>query len=165
MENTTQRNHTQTRWQQALTQMEIKPEIGIGELKFGMKKAEVKKILGNPDSEKTDKEDENRIQLVYNKHRIRLTFYTDENNRLGYILTSNPNLSYNGNSIINENIDFIKNEVFKKIINNWEIDDYPSFTAHFNEKYWLNLDTEFETVTSFELGVPFENDDEYKWPK
>ena len=27
------------------------------------------------------------------------------------------------------------------------------------------LDTEFETVTSFELGVPFENDDEYKWPK
>ena len=56
------------RWQQALTQMEIKPEIGIGKLKFGMKQAEVKKILGNPDSEKPDKEDENRILLTYNKH-------------------------------------------------------------------------------------------------
>lgn len=145
--------------------MEIKPEIGIGELKFGMKKAEIIKILGNSDSEKTDKEDENRIQLTYNKHRIRLTFYEDENNKLGYILTSNLNLSYNGTKIMNANIDFIKNEVFKNIINVWEIDEYPSFTAHFNEKFWLNLDSEFETVTSFELGVPFENDDEYKWPK
>ena len=43
-------------WQQAeLTQMEIKPEIGIGDLKFGMKLSDVKKILGKPDSEKAEK--------------------------------------------------------------------------------------------------------------
>jgi len=145
--------------------MEIKPEIGIGDLKFGMKLTDVKKILGNPDRERAEKDDEHRIIVVFNKHRLRLTFYENENNRLGYIITSNPNLTYNGNKIINSNIDFIKNEVFRNIISEWEIEDYESFISHFEEKYWLTLHSEFETVTTFELGVPFKNEEEYKWPK
>ena len=158
--------HIQTRWQQAeLTQMEIKPEIGIGDLKFGMKLSDVKKILGKPDSEKAEKNDEHRIIVIYNKQRLRLTFYENENNRLGYIITSNPNLNYIGINIINSNIDFIKNEVFKNIISDWEIEDFDSFISHFEEKYWLTLHSEFETITTFELGVPYKNEEEYKWPK
>ena len=156
----------QTRWQQAeITQMEIKPEIGIGELKFGMKLADVEKILGKADSVAPEKDDEHRIIAVYNKQRLRLTFYENEDNKLGYIITSNANLTYKGNNIINSNIDFIKNEVFQKIITQWEIENYDSFISHFEEKYWLTLHSEFETVTTFEIGVPFVNDEEYKWPK
>ena len=145
--------------------MEIKPEIGIGELKFGMKLSDVINILGNPDSEKAEKDAEHRIIVVFNKHRLRLTFYENENNSLGYIISSNTNLTYNGIEIINSNIDFIKNEVFKDIISEWEIEDYGSFISHFEEKYWITLYSEFETVTSFEIGVPFKNEEEYKWPK
>jgi hypothetical protein len=145
--------------------MEIKPEIGIGELKFGMKLAEVIKILGNPDSVKAEKDDEHRIIVVFNKHRLRLTFYENENGKLGYIISSNPNLTYNGINIINSNIDFTKKEVFGKIINKWEIENYESFISHFEEKYWLTLHSEFETVTIFELGVPYKNEEDYKVPK
>ena len=159
-------NHTRTRWQQAeITQMEIKPEIGIGELKFGMKLSDVEKILGKADSAEAEKDNEHRIIVIYNKQRLRLTFYENEDNRLGYIITSNPNLTYKGNKIINSNIDFIKNEVLEKIITEWEIENYDSFISHFEEKYWLTLHSEFETVTTFELGVPYKNEDEYKWPK
>jgi hypothetical protein len=101
--------------------MEIKPKIGIGELKFGMKLSDVIKILGNPDSEKAEKDAEHRIIVVFNKHRLRLTFYENENNKLGYIISSNQNLSYNGINIMNSNIDFIKKEVFGSIINEWEL--------------------------------------------
>jgi hypothetical protein len=148
-----------------MTQMEIKPEIGIGELKFGIKLADVEKILGKADSVEPEKDDEHRIIVVYNKQRLRLTFYENENNKLGYIISSNPNLNYNGINIINSNIDFIKNEVFNKIISNWEIEDYDSFISHFEEKYWLTLHSEFETVTTLELGVPYKNEEEYNWPK
>ena len=145
--------------------MEIKPEIGIGELKFGMKPSDVKNLLGNPDYEKVEQDDENKLNLVYNTERLRLTFYESENNRLGYIITSNSNLTFNGIKIINSKIDYVKNEVFKIIIKKWEIEDYHSFISHFEEKYWLTLHSEFETVTNFEIGVPFGSDEDYKWPK
>ena len=145
--------------------MEIKPEIGIGELKFGMKLSDVINILGNPDSEKAEKDTEHRIIVVFNKHRLRLTFYENENNRLGYIISSNTNLTYKGVEIMNSNIEFIKNEVFNDIISEWEIEDFGSFISHFEEKYWITLHSEFETVTTFEIGVPYKNEEEYKWPK
>jgi len=46
----------------------------------------------------------------------------------------------------------------------WELEEYHSFSTHFNDKYWLTLHSEFESVTNLELGVPFENDEDYKWP-
>jgi len=76
--------------------MELKPEIGIGNLKFGMKITEVENILGKPDIERIDKDNENRLILVFNNQKLRLTFYESENRRLGYIETSNPNLTFNG---------------------------------------------------------------------
>jgi hypothetical protein len=45
------------------------------------------------------------------------------------------------------------------------IEDYESFISHFEQKFWLTLYSEFETVTTFELVVPYGNEEEYKWPK
>ena len=59
---------------------------------------------------------------------------------------------------------FFAKKGFENVIKEWEIEDYHSFTAHFNEKLWLTLHSEFEQVTQLELGVPFKNENEYNWP-
>lgn len=144
--------------------MEVKPEIGIGELTFGMKRAQVEKILGKPDIEKTDQDHENKLILVFNSTKFRLTYYKNEDNRLGYIETSNPEISFNGIPILGTPIDIAENEVFGEFIEEWTLEEYHTFSTHFNERYWLTLHSEFEVVTQLELGVPFENDEAYKWP-
>jgi len=144
--------------------MNVKPEIGIGKLIFGFKESEVKDIYGNPDEIKKDTESENRIIWVYNKEKIRLTFYESEDRRLGYIETSNRNLSLNDFLIIDSNIEFVKNKFAEKIVNGWKKEEYHSFTTYFNEIFWITLHVEYEEVTNLEIGVPFINDDEYKWP-
>ncbi|MBK8600483.1 MAG: hypothetical protein IPN80_07910 [Flavobacterium sp.] len=72
--------------------MQVKLKFGIDQLLFGMKQADVKKLYGEPEHFKD--EDKNVI-LVYNQLQLRLTFYDDEDLRLGYIISSNPSLTIN----------------------------------------------------------------------
>lgn len=144
--------------------MNVKPEIGIGKLNFGFKESEVKDIYGNPDEIKKDEESENRIIWVYNKEKMRLSFYESEKGRLGYIETSNRNLSFDDFLIIDSNIELVKENFAKKMVIGWEKEIYHSFVTYFNEEFWITLYVEYEEVTKLEIGVPFLNDDEYKWP-
>ena len=56
-----------------------------------MKQKNVEAIYGKPD--KQFKDEDKNIILVYNKFKWRLTFYEDEDFRLGYIISSNPELT------------------------------------------------------------------------
>jgi hypothetical protein len=145
--------------------MKLNIEIGIGKLRFGFKEDEVKEILGNPDEIKKDENSENRIIWVFNKEKIRLTFYKDEERKLGYIETANPNLTLNEFSIINSNIELVKEEFSKEEIFDWEKEEYHSFTTYFNERFWITFHVKYEEVTDLEIGVPFITEEEYKWPK
>ncbi len=145
--------------------MEIKLEIGIDSIKVGMKKSEVEQILGQPDRIRIDEDDDNKLMLDFNALNLRLSFYPKEENKLAYIECSNKNLTFNGKKIIDSNIDFVKKVTFGDSISEWEVSEYRSFTAHFNEKYWVTLQSDYEKVTEIELGVPFEDEETYKWPK
>ncbi len=144
--------------------MELVPEIGIGRLKFGISRSEAERILGKPDIERFDGDDSNRKILVFNNESIRLTFYVDENMRLGYIESSNPTLTFKTRRIIGESIDIVKINVLEIENKDWEIENFHSFDTHFFEPTWLTLHSEYEKVTNVELGVPIV-DDAYKWPK
>ncbi len=143
--------------------MDLKLEIGIDDIKFGMKKSEVEQILGQADRVRIEKDDENKMMLDYNALNLRLSFYPNEDDKLGYIECSNKDLSFNGQKIIDNDVSFVKKEVLGNIITEWETEEYRSFTVHFNEKYWITLQVDFEKVTEIKLGVPFKNDEEYKW--
>ena len=145
--------------------MNIKFEIGIDKLRLGFKESDVKSILGNPDSIKSHEDAENKIIWIFNEKKIRLTFYRDEEGKLGYIETANPKLKLNDFSIINSNIEFVKETFAQKEIRDWEKEEYHSFTTYFNEKFWITLHVSYEVVTSLEIGVPFLTDEEYKWPE
>jgi len=148
-----------------IIKMELKLETGIGDIKFGMKKSEVEQILGLPDRVRIEEDDDDKLMLDYNALNLRLSFYPKEEDKLGYIECSNKKLTFKGKRFIDTSIDLVKKEMFGEIISDWEINEYRSFTAHFNEKYWFTLQSDYEKVIEIELGVPFENGETYKWPK
>jgi len=77
--------------------MKIKPKLGIDQLLFGMKQKDVIALYGKPDKQFND-EDQNVIYL-YNTKMLRITFYSEEELKLGYLICSNPELELNGKKL------------------------------------------------------------------
>ena len=144
--------------------MEIKLKIGIGDLKFGMTENEIIKILGKPNKRFMDEDDDNQLISEWDEEKLRLTFYKNFQNRLGYLRTKNENLTFNQNRIIGQKTEVVK-KYFKNEIDNWEITEYNFFIDYFNEKYWLSLHSEYASIVNFEMGVPYNENEEYDWPK
>ena len=138
--------------------MILNPKNGIDKLPFGMQQKDVEAIYGKPDKEFKD-DDENIIYL-YNKEKLRLTFYEDENFKLGYIISSNPELLLLDKKVIGRNCIELKTELpFKS----WEVEDFDSTENHFNESNWLTLQSEFGQVIRVEIGAIINDNDELEW--
>lgn len=138
--------------------MIINPKNGIDALLFGMKQKEVEALYGKPNKQFND-EDGNVIYL-YNTIKLRLTFYEDEAFRLGYMITSNPELTILDSKPIGRDIEVVKSELpFKS----WEIEDFDSTENHFNESNWLILQSEFGLVVKVEIGAIINDKDEFDW--
>ncbi len=144
--------------------MKIKPGIGIGDIKFGMTQDEVVKILGEPDRIIEDSEDENKLYLEYNEHRLRLTIYVDEEGRLGYMVCTHPSLTYNDQTIIDAKIESAYNDIFPELVEAWLQEEYDTFYSYGDDQYWITLNVEYGHITSFEIGVPLSEDRKYQWP-
>jgi hypothetical protein len=128
--------------------MIIDPKNGIAGLLFGMQTQQVESILGAPDRQYRD-EDENIIYL-YSTHKLRLTFYADEAFRLGYAITSNKQATLLGYTIIGNPLD----EMLEALpFKSWEREDFDSVTNHFNESNWLTLQSEYGEVIRIEIGA------------
>ncbi|RZJ30208.1 MAG: hypothetical protein EOO48_05560 [Flavobacterium sp.] len=141
--------------------MKINPKNGIDKLLFGMKRNDVAAIYGKPDKEFTD-EDSNIIYL-YNQQKLRLTFYEDEDFRLGYIISSNPELELFGEKLIGKSATAVKEAASAKGLRSWESEDFDMAENHFNEENWLILQSEFGEVIKVELGVVAKNMDDFDW--
>lgn len=125
---------------------------------------QVQKILKKPDRIIPDTDDD-VFRAEWNNLKLRLTFSEDENDRLTYFVTKNNELIYNNNKIIGVDINNIKDNVFGDLIKKWEIDNYELFSVHFDQKNWISIHSEFDIIDKIEMGVPFKNDNEYKWPQ
>ncbi len=82
--------------------MQLKPGKGLGELTFGMLPTTVVAKLGEPDRIFVSDDEEDEFIYQYNELRMMLTFYKHDNDRMGYIRTSNPAVTYNGAPLIDE---------------------------------------------------------------
>jgi hypothetical protein len=141
--------------------MEVKLKFGVDKLLFGMKQCDVKTLYGDPD--KQFKDDDKNIVLVYNQLQLRLTFYDDEDLRLGYIISSNPNLTINDKIVINQTAEEVKKQLAVNKINSWEKEDFDLTENHFNEENWLILQSEFDRIIKVELGAIIKNEDDFDW--
>ena len=141
--------------------MEVKLKFGIDQLLFGMKQADVKKLYGEPD--KQFKDDDKNIIFVYNQLQLRLTFYDDEDLRLGYIISSNPRLTINDKVVINETVEEVKKQLEVNKIKSWEKEDFDLTENHFNEENWLILQSEFGRIVKVEIGAVIKNEEDFDW--
>lgn len=138
--------------------MKINPKNGIDQLLFGMKQKNVIAILGNPDKQFED--DDSNIIFLYNQDKLRLTFYEDEDFRLGYMITSNPNATLLDKKVMGRKVEEVKQELPFKT---WEQEDFDSTVNHFNESNWLILQSEFEEIIRIEIGAIINDKDEFDW--
>ena len=142
--------------------MEIKLKYGIDNLLFGMKEQDVTKILGKPDSSYKD-EDEN-VVFVYNSRKLRLTFYKEEDFRLGYMTTSNPVVKLFNTTLIGKNWSEIYPVLEKNKIKSFESDTAEGIVSYFNEENWLFFHVDYNEIVKIELGAVFkEKEDDFDW--
>ena len=141
--------------------MELKPKFGLDQLLFGMKQKDVESLYGKADSVFKD-EDDNQI-LLYNALKARLTFYQEEDFRLGYIIVSNPEIRLFNQKVIGQDLIEVKSILEKKGFNLFEEEVFDSVTNYFNEENWIILQAEFGQVIKVELGAIIKNQDEFDW--
>ncbi len=140
--------------------MIIKPTTGIDNFIFGMLPNDVLKKYGKPDKE--FKDDEENCIYQYNALKVKLTFYKEEDFKLGYISCTHPSLSLFNEKVIGENIDSFKKIAQNQKIIKWELEDFESFDNYFNEDNWINLHVEYDEIFRIELGAIIKND-EFVW--
>ncbi len=138
--------------------MKLNPKNGIDQLLFGMKQKDVIAIYGTPDKQFED--DDSNIIFLYNESKLRLTFYEDEDFRLGYIITSNEEVTLLDKKVLGRNITELKQEL---PFTTWEQEDFDSTENHFNESNWLILQSEFDAVIRVEIGAIINENDEFDW--
>lgn len=141
--------------------MKINLKNGIENLIFGMKQNHVTALYGNPDRNYRDEDD--NVIFGYNKLKMRLTFYKDEEFKMGYIVASSPDLELFSNKVIGKKISEVKKELTSRGITKFTQEDFDTFENYFNEENWIILQTEFDEVVKFEIGAIINAKDEFDW--
>lgn len=142
--------------------MEIKLKFGIDKLLFGMQQKDVEAIYGKPNMQYED--DEENIVYVYNVHKMRLTFYEDEELRLGYITSSNENLELFGSKVIGKEWAEVKSFLEQKKLTQFEAEVVDGTENYFFENNWLFVNVDYGTVFKLEIGAIFtDNEDDFDW--
>jgi len=141
--------------------MKINLKSGIADLKFGMKEKDVKALYGEPSHQ--FKDDENNTIYLYNDKKLRLTFYADEDVKLGYIIATHPDLELFSTKVINHKWAPLKTILLDKGIKSFENETFDSEEHFFNEDNWVIFRVEFGEVIRIEVGAAINNKDEFDW--
>lgn len=141
--------------------MKINLKNGIDQLLFGMKQKDVIALLGQPN--KNYKDEDDNVIFSYNAQKMRLTFYKDEDFRLGYIVASSTEMELFGSKIIGRTISDVKSELAQKGITKFTQEEFDTFENYFNEDNWIIFQTEFDEVVKFEIGAIIDAKDEFVW--
>lgn len=141
--------------------MEIKPKNGIDKLLFGMEQKDVEALYGKPDRQFAD--DDKNVIAVYNTQKWRLTYYEDEDFRLGYIISSNPELTLFAKKVIGRPVADVVNELSRQQFTTWEQENFDLAENHFNEENWLILQAEFGSIVKIEMGAIINDKDAFEW--
>ncbi|HEY6144031.1 MAG TPA: hypothetical protein VIV55_11510 [Flavobacterium sp.] len=141
--------------------MKINLKNGIEKLLFGMKQNDVIALYGKPNRNYKDEDD--NVIFAYNALKMRLTFYKEEEFKLGYIVASSSDLELFGNKIIGKKINEVKKELATKEITKFTQEEFDTFENYFNEDNWFILQTEYDEVVKFEIGAIINAKDEFDW--
>jgi hypothetical protein len=140
--------------------MKINLKNGVDQLLFGMLQKDVIAVYGKPT--KSYKDEDDNVILLYNDQKFRLTFYVDEGLKLGYIVSSNENLTLSEQKIIGKTMETVKKDLASKGLTKWDEESFDTYENYFNEDYWMIVQTEFGFAVKVELGAIIVKD-EFEW--
>lgn len=140
--------------------MKINLKNGMDQLLFGMLQKDVIAVYGKPT--KSYKDEDDNVILLYNDQKFRLTFYVDEGLKLGYIVSSNENLTLSEQKIIGKTMETVKKDLAPKGLTKWDEESFDTYENYFNEDYWMIVQTEFGFAVKVELGAIIVKD-EFEW--
>ena len=141
--------------------MKINLKHGIDQLVFGMKQNDVIALYGKPNRNYKDEDD--NVIFSYNSLKMRLTFYIEEDLKLGYIVASSAEMELFEHKIIGRKISDVKSELAQKGITKFTQEEFDTFENYFNEDHWIIFQTEFDEVVKFEIGAIINDKDEFDW--
>lgn len=141
--------------------MKINLKSGVGDLLFGMKEKDVKAIYGEPSRQ--FKDDDKNVIYLYNDKKLRLTFYEDEEFRLGYIIASSPDTEVFASKVIGMDWQAVEAIAKEKGIMDFEKELFDSVENYFNEPNWVIIQVEYNEVVKVELGATINSKDEFDW--
>ena len=141
--------------------MEIKLKYGIDNLLFGMKEQDVTKILGKPDTQYKDEEE--NVVLLYNARKLRLIFYKEEAYRLGYMTSTNPIVKLFNTTVLGKIWSDVYPVLEKNKVKTFETDTSEGMMSYFNEENWLFLHVDYNEIVKIEIGAVFSDKDEFDW--
>ena len=121
--------------------MKINLKHGIDQLVFGMKQNDVIAIYGKPNRNYKDEDD--NVIFSYNVLKMRLTFYKDEDFKLGYIVASSSEMELFENKVIGKNISEVKSQLVTKGITKFSQEEFDTFENYFNEEKGVQFRTPF----------------------
>ena len=133
--------------------MEIKLKYGIDNLLFGMKEQDVTKILGKPDTQYKDEEE--NVVFMYNTRKLRLIFYKEEAFKLGYMTTTNPVVKLFNTTIIGKNWSDVFPVLEKNKVKSFETDTVEGMMSYFNEENWVFVHVDYNEIVKIEVGAVF----------
>ena len=94
---------------------------------------------------------------------MRLTFYREEDFKLGYIVASSSDIELFENKVIGKKISDVKSQLTTKGITKFTQEEFDTFENFFNEDNWIIFQTEFDEVVKFEIGAIINDKDEFDW--
>lgn len=152
---------------------EIKPLEGLGKLKFGMSRDEVKEIMGEPNDVDTYSFSEDGADKSeswhYDDDQVSMSFDEDDNYRLITLAVSSEAFKIKGRALVNLTrtavIEFFnENGITDLSFEDADTIDMPNHELISAPQLFLNVWLEKERVKEVQWSPEFTDDDEVKWP-
>lgn len=152
---------------------EIKIGVGLGDIKFGITKNDLKALVGEPteiDTYNASGEEDGYLteSWHYDDHEFSVSFDEEDNWRLTTISISADNCSFNGLNLIGKDINNVLASLENNHLGDNELEDLSDETI--NQKLVcflassLNLWFEDDNLTEIQWGVLWSDEDTPKWP-
>lgn len=161
---------------------EIKSGVGLGNIKFGMTREELEKLIGEPDDiedlllgdgpedDLTDEEEESESELWhYDDLEMSVSFDEVVDWRLVNIAVSSSDYTFNGVPIIGLDRAALLDVLKKAGVTDLEVEDCsapdsPNQMQISSESLGINFWLENDVLAEVQWGPLFEDEDTVKWP-
>ena len=153
---------------------EIKPGIGLGVIKFGMKRDQIKLILGTPNETDvfymTESDDSETEVWYYDEEALSLSFDAADDWRLVTIEVDDERFTLEGYKLFQANkltvikvLDKIGISDFKHEVT--PMDEAPTHELISSDSLGINFWLDEDAVTEIQWGPFFNTDESVNWPQ